>query len=72
MSDEPILSEHRTVLDFSDAQSDQHAVFEQKSDGLPGERDVFDQFWMPLEEWEAMGRPLQITVTIQPGDLLNG
>jgi hypothetical protein len=28
-------------------------------------------FWMTQDDWEDMGKPEAITVTIQPGDLLN-
>jgi hypothetical protein len=30
------------------------------------------QVYIPESDWEAFGKPESVTVTIQPGDLLNG
>lgn len=37
-----------------------------------GDEDDPDYLNLSQEVWEDMGKPTAITVTIQPGDLLNG
>ena len=61
------LSKSRMIYDF-DTQYDDVAIFFHISDEDTGESQVLD---IPLDKYEALGSPEKITVTIEPGDLLN-
>ena len=41
------------------------------TNGDPGTEDETKAYVMVIEDWEAFGRPTTITVTVEPGDLLN-
>lgn len=63
------LSKSRTVMDLHNEQrSENFAYFETKPD--EGERT--DGYYMTLDKWADFGNPNQITITIVPGDVLNG
>lgn len=68
------LSKTRTLLEFAHVEGDDesaHPIFV-ASDDDPGETSVRrTEVRMDREVWQDMGEPHEITVTIEPGDLLN-
>lgn len=65
-----VLTQTRSVLHLAvDATTNTHTVFRYLSDddGPYQYREVTLDF----ADWDDMGRPDQITITIEPGDLLN-
>lgn len=65
MSSPPVLSRSTFTMGFVWL-ADEFAVYSYESP------DVIQFLRVAEREWEDMGRPETITVTIQPGDLLNG
>ena len=60
-----ILTKSRHVMDFI-WQVDDRAMFSY------GDEDDPSYFHIDAQSWEDMNKPLSITVTVEPGDLLNG
>lgn len=62
------VSKHQTVLYFDGFQSDEStAVFIKPEEEVP----EVEEYRMDNDLWVEMGRPDVITLTVQPGDLLN-
>lgn len=61
------LTKSRMVYEF-DSIIDNVAIYFHISDDDTGESQVMD---IPFEKFEDLGQPGHITVTIEPGDLLN-
>lgn len=61
------LSKTRMIYDF-DTQYDDVAIFFHTSDEETGESQILD---IPIDKYNDLGQPSKITVTIEPGDLLN-
>lgn len=71
MNDVINTTKSRKVMDLADEQPfEGFATFDQPDDD--GELNFTAQFHIDEELWFDMGRPEHITVTIKPGDLLNG
>lgn len=63
-----MVSKHQTVMEFDGFQSTaEEAVFVQSHD----EGETSEEYRMSGLLWREMGSPEIITVTVQPGDLLN-
>lgn len=61
------MTQHRTLMEISDDQPfEESVVFVNDED-----QDAEEQFHMDSDLWDEMGCPEIITVTINPGDLLN-
>jgi hypothetical protein len=67
---EGVLEKMKSVLDLADEQPfEGFATFQQSDDDEEG---VWTkQFQMPTADWDDMGRPEVITITVKPGDTLN-
>jgi hypothetical protein len=65
-SPEVMVTKHRTVFDIESVYRD-HAVFHQLHD----RNETFHAMLVRYATWADMDRPETITVTIEPGDLLN-
>lgn len=61
------LTKSRMVYDF-DSTIDEVAIYFHISDEDTGESQVMD---IPVDKYNDLGQPDKITVTIEPGDLLN-
>lgn len=60
----------RSVLDLADEQPfDGYTAFEQEDE--EGDAMWLKQYVLPTEDWESMGKPEVITITVHPGDRLN-
>jgi hypothetical protein len=46
-------------------------VFQSPADGFPAEGERYQHVWLAATDWIDLGSPDTITVTIEPGDLLN-
>lgn len=64
-----MLVKSRRVLERR--QEDEGVILFDNDDG-EGETSDLTQLYWPKSDWEAFGSPEQVTVTIEPGDLLNG
>lgn len=62
------LSRNVEVLDFAGTLRER-VVFQMKDDDQVTSDNA--SVWLPQERWEDFGRPVQLTVTIEPGDRLN-
>ena len=58
-----MLSKSRSVLDKIEREWDIHSAWFSATDAGRG-------IAVPMQDWIDMGRPASITVTIEPGDLL--
>lgn len=62
-----LLLKHQTVLGLSTTNGPRVRFSrEREEDG-----DVNDTVYISRADWDDMGRPETITVTVEPGDLLN-
>lgn len=59
----------RSLLDIGVRQDDQgHVWFEQPDN----DKDCETKHRMPVQRWEGLDRPIQVTITVETGDQLNG
>lgn len=58
---------HRTVMDVEPCCSDDVVLVNRDEIGA-----IEEAYRIPMQTWEDMGSPGKMTVTIEPGDLLNG
>lgn len=66
------LSQHVTVMDLLEDQPfDEVRKFRNASEDDIFEGTVPEIFYLTSQNWEDMGSPNSITVTVHPGDLLN-
>lgn len=66
---EGTLEKMKSVLDLAEDQPfDGYTAFEQPDED--GEAAWLKQYVIPTEDWEAMGKPDVVTITLKPGDTL--
>ena len=71
MAKHTLLSRARTVMDLITPRhggAHDHAYFASRSDD---DGSIQRSCSIPHQDWDDMGRPTRVTVTIEPGDLLN-
>lgn len=65
-----MLSKRRVVMEVSSV-TRQFPVNTVSFDCGIDPDDAKDQYFMPKDMWEDMGRPMRITLSVEPGDALN-
>lgn len=66
------MTHHRSVLKRCDDESGENDIcFDNDEDAEPGDEGYMESYYMDSDIWKQMGKPDEITITVQPGDVLN-
>lgn len=62
-----MIRQYKVVVDKHDVQQSQrHIYFQHRKDGDEDRQG----FYMTRRDWDEMGQPTQVTITVEPGDLI--
>jgi hypothetical protein len=66
-----VLSRSRTVLDFLHAEGGEATFAWKPDEGEEPSATHLRRIDIPRQLWNDLGNPMQVTISIEPGDMLN-